>query len=452
MPHKLIARVIIYIISSLFIISCKQPDKEKAQTNVNNPVKDSTILEAGEIISHATPEGLSYSIYSPANFSADHKYSIIIFLDPHGKGSYPLNLYKSLADKFEVLLVGSNDSKNGISIENGIHIVEGLFSECKKLPYSNGTISVAGFSGGAKMALLCGTSISGFSSVIYSGAALPEGSVVPPVPLLGYAGKKDMNYTEVKNFSRFAKSSVKESGVAEWPGKHEWPDSGNFEHAFYWHLLSNKANRNDRLISDYKNYIDNLVKEEKNPLRKVEYLNDCADLLDKFIPVDEIKKEIRKIILSSDYNKAKSEESKILAAEDLSKQMYMESFTTQNLNWWSNEIRKLSAGKNESNKRLLGYISLASWSYSTKAVESNDVPFSTKALTIYQLCDPENPEHEFLKACLYAKNNYPDSAIFFLNEAVKLGLDDRAKVDNAKDLAMLRERNEFNELLGKLKY
>jgi hypothetical protein len=402
-------------------------------------------------MNRVSAEGTSYTLYLPHSFSDSSKNSILIFLDPHGKGSLPLEKYKGLADRFNVVLMGSNDSKNGMSMEGGVDIVQKLMNECKQLPFYNGNVSLAGFSGGAKVALLGGNSVLKFNSVIYCGAALPPQSIKLTTTLLGFAGKKDMNYTEVKNFSRWAESQVKINGIVEWPGKHEWPDSAYFQHAFYWHSLNGTIDKFNPLVRQYNNFVEDVVSKEPDPLRKVEYLNNRNSVLERFMSIIEYKHQVGKILLSDAYVRAKTKETMIIANEDIRKQELISSFTSRDIGWWSGQVRQLSADKNnESNQRLLGYISLAAWTYSSNAVEQNNIPLAMRALQIYQMADPRNSEHEFLKACLYAKNNSPDSAIYFLEEAARLGLDDRSKIENEKDLATLHGRNEYQNVLSSM--
>ena len=80
----------------------------------------------------------------------------------------------------------------------------------------------------------------------------------------------------------------------------------------------------------------------------------------------------------------------------------------------------------------------------------NNTAFALKALQIYKLADPKNPERAFITACLYSKNGMQDSAIYFLKEAVTLGLDDRSKIEKEKDLFALHERGDFQEVIGKM--
>jgi hypothetical protein len=433
------------------LISCNTSDSKQKESTVEahhteQPVQS---FAPGTIVNHSSLESGSYTLYVPSSYSAGKKNSVLILLDPHGKGSFPISKYRGLADKFGLFLMASNDSKNGLPIEDCVNIVQRLLNECKQFPFWNGNVSLCGFSGGAKIALVAGNQITQFRSIIYCGAALPVQSLHINTPLLGIAGRKDMNYTEVENFSRWAASQVKVNGIFEWQGKHEWPDSTTFQYACYWHLLNSSENEN--AVNEFYAFNKELIDHEKLVLRKAELYSNVLSVLEGKMDVKATKNELRKVILSDEYKNARSEQQKQITLEEAAKQEILNSFESQDLHWWREKIKTLELAKTSSSERLLGYISLASWSYSTKAIEMNNLPFAMKVLDIYQMADPQNSEHEFLKATLQAKINNPDSAVYFLKEAVKLGLDDRSKIENDKNLAMLRGRNDFDAVLSSIK-
>ena len=165
-------------------------------------------------------------------------------------------------------------------------------------------------------------------------------------------------------------------------------------------------------------------------------INDLSKLQVRSVDLDSLKNHL---IVNSVSN------------EDQQKMEFASAFENREILWWNNQIQKLNEDKNnEKNQRLLGYISLAAWSYSSKSVAINNTAFALKALQIYKLADPENPEQAFITACLYSKNGKQDSAIYFLKEAVRLGLDDRSKIEKEKDLFALHERGDFQEVIGKM--
>ena len=441
----------------LNFIACNT--KEKHPANINNEIvhEVAQVPEAGKVYDRNTQSNSSYSVYIPKNYSGKEKYPVIIFLDPHGNGNFPVEKYKELAEKFHFLLIGSNDSKNGMNIEQSMKFAGDLLNEASTvLPGKSPEISLAGFSGGAKVALVGGNTIPGFSNTIYCGAALPPGSIRINVPLLAIAGNHDMNYTEVKNFNQ----SIDKSGIPhtfiEWKGKHEWPDTSTFIHAFYWNLFTSMRKKviekNEGIIEGFKKMIESAINNDKNILVKTLFLQEEIEMLKEISSVNDYKTKLISLINSIQFKQAKSNQDKTLAFEDQRKMEFAEAFENRELPWWNNQIQLLNADKNnESNQRILGYISLAAWSYSSKAVAVNNSKFAQKVLEVYKLADPENSEQPFLEACLYSKNEMQDSAIYFLKEAIRLGLVDRSKIENEKELFVLRGRSDFQELIGKMR-
>src|SRR5579871_4786818 len=96
------------------IVSCagKNASKEKdnfSDSTMNQPAVKVDSFIAGKVIDTITCAGdasQSYALYIPSivNTAA---LPIIYFFDPHGNGSLPLNKYKSLADEYNFILVGS---------------------------------------------------------------------------------------------------------------------------------------------------------------------------------------------------------------------------------------------------------------------------------------------------------------------------------------------------------
>src|ERR1017187_4246613 len=72
-------------------------------------------FEAGKIIDPVickSDSTQSYALYIPAKANKS-ALPIIYFFDAHGDGALPLKKYKSLADAYGFILIGSNSSKNG---------------------------------------------------------------------------------------------------------------------------------------------------------------------------------------------------------------------------------------------------------------------------------------------------------------------------------------------------
>ncbi len=139
----------------------------------------------------------SYALYIPSNNKTN---AVIYFFDPHGEGSLPVKKYKELADKYQYVLTGSNNSKNGNDWQTTENIWQNLFNDTRqRLDFDHNIIYTCGFSGGAKVASYIALHHNEVSAVIAGGAGLPD--EVPAAnfnfSFTGIAGEGDMNMTDL---------------------------------------------------------------------------------------------------------------------------------------------------------------------------------------------------------------------------------------------------------------
>jgi len=293
--------------------------------------------------------GQTFALYLPKGYSDTAHLPAIIFFDPHGDGTFPLNLYHELADKYNYILIGSNTSKNGMPLEQTQAAAYNLFNEAKtRLAANPARISYCGHSGGAKVALLSGASNPAIANVIYCGAKV---DIQPnhQMSLLGFAGLRDMNYTDLVMFDKqdVVNMPVKHF-LIEWKGKHEFPSAEVFNDAFIF--------LNTGQVENY----------------------------DK-----------KKVTISFDQ----------LKAEQDKKSEYLNAFKEKDLDWWKKEIARLNATKktNISSERLLGFISLACYSIGGGQLVENNLDVAEKILTIYKIADPENKDCDSMMTVLSQK-------------------------------------------------
>lgn len=301
--------------------------------------------QLSRVIAHVNTteeNGTDYALYLPSNYSSAAHLPVIIFFDPHGDGNLPLNKYSALAEAKKFILIGSNTSKNGMSFDAGIQVANSLIREAKQRYHvAENEIALCGFSGGAKVAMLAGAANTDVSSIIYCGAVQPWQSLTHEISLLGFAGLRDMNYSDLVNFSLSPQLLKISHYLIEWQGKHEWPDADVFQYAFVRPFSAIPA--------------------------------------DQLIETSEIK-------LSE------------LQEEQTIKQQYIQAFNTKDLDWWRSEIATLNRKKSQQlmNERLLGFISLACYSLGNRALQQNDLPSTEKILSIYRMADPENKDMEIM--------------------------------------------------------
>jgi poly(3-hydroxybutyrate) depolymerase len=243
-----------------FLLSCSA-DKTKESSSQPDDLIDSTAekkFSTDSIYSNIKcnlDPSASFALYLPPGYNQDQKLPAIVFFDPQANGSLPLKMYRSLAGKFGFILIGSNDSKNGIPVDESDRIARLLVKELvSRFSANEKLITLAGFSGGGKAAIAAAEKDSTITSVIYAGAASPFRAASHSLSLLGFAGKGDMNYTDLLLFDQSLEKTNVPHLLIEWNGKHEWPDSSVFGDAFYW--LSFLAMKNNLQSKD-----GNMIKE-----------------------------------------------------------------------------------------------------------------------------------------------------------------------------------------------
>jgi len=78
--------------------------------------KDSAFVR-GRVISNVSCKKdyiQNYALYLPSYYSEDKKWPVVCAFDSHGKGLLPVELFKDEAEKYGYIILGSNNSKNGI--------------------------------------------------------------------------------------------------------------------------------------------------------------------------------------------------------------------------------------------------------------------------------------------------------------------------------------------------
>jgi len=468
---------VIYALLAVYMISCSH-GKEKTK-NTQQQTAEQTIpqtlpenFEKGKALSPIfikEDSTQSYALYLPSSYSLKNKYPVIYFFDPHAAGYLPVNKYKELAEKYGYILIGCNNSENGMQWENTNLVVRNMMHDSKtRISIDPGRIYTGGFSGGSRIASNTAIMIGGINGVIACGAGLgTEQQPIQKFSFLGIAGNEDFNYTELKDLDKSFNNSNWAHFFLEFDGKHEWPPVETMENAFVW--LELNAMR-DKLITKNDSMIKNFVAKNERDARKFESEKKTADeykTLKKtavftagLISDSTRSKKIKKMESGKELQEILRHKNELENREEAMKRTYAENMQTKNDTWWTGEVKKLSTEIKMLNdkeeilirKRVLNYLSLVAYMNTSNAIHLEDLKTATHFITIYKLVDPGNPDHAYLEAIVFANKNEPDKALQCLRECVKLGYKDYKKMSSEKDFEKLnREYHEFGELLTAVK-
>jgi dienelactone hydrolase len=184
--------------------------------------------------------GQTYAVYLPTSYQFSKPIGVILLFDPGARGRMPVELYKKLADKYELILACSNNSRNGPvnqSLFSGNAVLDDVSS---RFNIDRSFILASGFSGGGRTAVQMALNRQVISGVITCGAAFPSQNAITkakPLPFAEVIGQLDMNYQEALTASAYLKSIGNASSLTYFYGGHQWPPAEAYEDAIAWHRL-----------------------------------------------------------------------------------------------------------------------------------------------------------------------------------------------------------------------
>ncbi len=454
-----------------FLNSCSS-DTEKTKTvETKDTVLAKENFAKGELIekvSVLSDASQSYALYLPSSYTPEKSYPIIYIFDAHADGRLPVSMYKELAEKYGYILVGSNNSRNGTGWEETKKIADNLFSDSHdRLSIDPSRIYLMGFSGGARVANALCISNGGIAGVICCGAAAPAISTPDPrsdYTFLGICGNGDFNYIEMRKYDMvdLIGRPVKHAFI-EFDGKHEWPGASIMKEGFLWCELG-AMRKHPKLKDDgfvkqeIALYSENIKLAQQNKKtvevynlvrRTINFFDGLADLKDYYAIYKPLKE-------NAEVDAALKKEQTIWQKEEELKAYYGEAFQSKNSTWWKQETAMLNkkTGKTEEqlmNKRLLDYLSLVAYMQTSNAIQQKNMPASKMFAELYRIVDPTNSEADYLTAELFSMEGNKTEAFRSLEEALKNGFKDPARLETDPMFDAIRNSEQFKELTKKTK-
>ena len=369
------------------------------------------LIPKGKVISgiHCKKDSTTtYSVYFPGNLSSGKSYPLILAFDPAGSGALPLELYHELAEKYGYIMVGSEDSRNGLPISTTSRIISSLFSEIRdRFPVDTNRIYTLGFSGGARIASLIGLYYGGVSGVIGCGAGFAGDDVLGKFKFdyIGFAGTFDFNMNEMIRLNNQLEQNNFSHAIILLDGIHEWPSGKLMKNAFIWNeccaMRKSYIPMNSELISQQKSFFDSLLKVDKenndmlsmyrNLRNTISFFNSLSDISTYSRTLNELEKD-------PEYIKQSAHQQQMMEREFTEQNLLQEEFFFRDLSWWRSRIsdydKRIRDNKDISDlrfcKRVKSYLSLLAYLNYNRMIKEHNLRNADLALHIYQIVDPEN--------------------------------------------------------------
>lgn len=441
----------------------------------NGPKQDHpqklTLLSSGEVISRMIckyDSSLSYALYLPKNYDTIRRYPLIIAFDSHAAGKLPVDLFSNEAEHYGYIVVGSNNSKNGVAWDITSSQYEVMRKDIlQKLSVDTNRIYAAGFSGGSRVASSIAIFSGGISGVIGCSAGFPQidKPILHKFSYLGIVGNEDFNYTEMKALDKGLENAGFVHHLLVFNGKHAWPPAEIIPSIFTWLELDAMRNRLkapdhefiDAFAAKCLSEVDSL--NRKNEL--VEAYQQCfkaKDFLKDVADIGSFSARITRLGQTPEIKQQASEDDRIAQKETQLQQYYANAIGPKNEEWWKAEVKRLN-GSTSSNlpkadramyKRVLSYLSLAAYMKSTGALKAGDQQQAAYFIRVYALVDPTNPEAPYLMAGILAAQANEDEALKSLNKAIDLGFDDLKRIQNDTAFKGFNNSSGYQSVLSRI--
>lgn len=374
------------------IIACNEPG---SITGANGQVEKTESCQSNP---HNT-----YEVYIPELKPTKDKLPLLVIIDANGAGKFALNKFKLAAREYPVILAASNYVKNGVEdYEIGI---QELIQDVKQKYPANNTVYLAGFSGGARMAVGYGLAHPVNGMILCGALAKADQIMALKCPVFSISGLDDFNFVETAQFIFNDESAPKNLSIELNNASHSWPDSLLLSNTFGFLYLSSDSEEmnmssNEKVEAYCKNQllrIDRLTKQDD--LMKAALIARNMALKKPFSNDEIFMKSWAEIKSNPDYNAQLSKIEQGLSFEMSARQPYLEAFTNKDSLWWKNEITSLEKKINSEQdpytvamyKRIKGFWGIACYSIGNRTIKLRDVNSLKKIMTVYRMLEPENP-------------------------------------------------------------
>lgn len=390
----------------------------------------------------ATNLNNTYAIYIPEHTAGCEKMPLVVIIDPHGSGNFAVERFISAANSYKFILGASNLVKN--NFPDYIRAIEQLIQDIRNKHQVTDEIYLAGFSGGARMALSYAHSHT-VDGVLACGA-LASGEQLSSLNTTVFAisGMADFNFPEMAQFILDEKKKPSNLRIHLDGDLHEWPSSKDISYALGWFYL--KKNRTAAKCIKLKSMMDTyvqLVKKLTDSLSLARQYLQVKMICQNLVDIENIpdRKYFEDLLSRTENNPGLRDElahlGKSLQFEYRVREAYYNAIYSHDTIWWKKEINDLNEKSNDSSdlmmqyayKRIRAFLGIMCYSLANNTIRSGDLKTAEKILKLYRLTEPENPDMFYFYALYELKKGNSGMATRYLKDAFDKGYTDKIQID-----------------------
>ncbi|MEN8788170.1 MAG: alpha/beta hydrolase [Flavobacteriaceae bacterium] len=405
----------------------------------------------------------------------EKSWPLVMVCDMQGRGKRAVSMFINAAEEQGYVLVGSNDLHDSISIANNILITNRLLKSVDSLiSLEKARVYVAGFSSGGRFASLVPSFIKGFRGVISFGATIPNYELLTSKNIfhfIGVVGNEDYSYPDMLNARTTLKRLKFPNQLWVFNGGHQWPEPRYINKALS--AITLLAMSKGHIPKDasfvqasYQNDLAEIreLSQERLLVSAYDHMNEVISMYQLHLSTDSLQAERKALRKNKDYRSQRKDENGALFKEALVRDEYqynlledIGSLNYNNLGWWNYQIAELKKyEKKPPAERKMGIRLL---SYLNALIEDNiDIESAMKQVNeealsflwmLKTITEPDNFDYYLKIISDSAKYEDFGTSLFYLEELLKKGYEDKAALYALENTALLRITPEYNELIRK---
>ncbi|MBI9067056.1 MAG: hypothetical protein JEZ09_07170 [Salinivirgaceae bacterium] len=449
----------ILVVVFVFLASSCQNKKTEVSDNYAGNIETNKLYKGEQAKNEAQ---VSYSFYLPSNYNGVDKLPVIFFFDPHANAAKAINKYKKLADTYGYVFIGSENIKNGMSAVSSKDVFSALLLEVKaRFVIDEKRLFTAGFSGGAKLAIIYAQEFSDIIGVIACGASLPMlADYNPNYYYVGIVGNEDFNYLEThQTFTVFDKKGFDFTSVI-FNGGHDWPPTESFDLAMagleIYAIKTKREEKNEAWLENlYVRMQDSMqVYEAKGDyLKEYQTIRQAVRWFYGISPVKELIEKSTEIGQKKELYTQMQKLQMLIQKEVMLRSEFVKAIENKDFEWWKLEVNKINTAisKGEENlamvsQRLMNYVSMASFMLIKTNLDDEKLDEAFKKIKIYELVDPKNHDVYLMYARYYLLLNDVENMKKNYQKAVELGFTEKEEYTKESSWEQLMNHQEILKL------
>tara|TARA_R110002050_G_scaffold1281_1_gene9189 strand:- start:75923 stop:77338 length:1416 start_codon:yes stop_codon:yes gene_type:complete len=418
----------------------------------------------------------SYALFLPKSFDVKKQWPVLFVFDIDGRGKQVLQMFLQASEKQGYIIAASNSIYDSIAMSENIQRASRMMNNVISiLPINGKRIYTAGFSEGGKFASVLPVVIKNIEGVVSINAPMANTDVLnakAPFHYIGIVGGDDYNLSEMEltekilNGLRFPNQLFLYNQGVE-------PTSLKYiEKALEVFTLTAMAKG---VIAKDQSFIDESYKRNVDLINRLidgnmlleadQLLSEIIEIYRVHVYLNELKAKQKKLRRDKIYKAMKRNESNAVFKESFLREDYdyamyedIATYNFNNLGWWNYQmqvLKKYSESQNVSEKRmgkrLIGFVN--------HLVESNSEELKQESTLdeeglnfLWMLKTLTNPTDykSYINVIAYnAKVEDFGTALFYLEELLKVGYNNKKELYNIDNTALLRITPEYNELIEK---